>query len=263
MKIPALVSLITALFFGSHDLLADEMSALTMSKGSLTKPKVIIFDVNETLLNLESMRKSVGDAIGERDDLLPLWFSTMLHHSLVVSATGEYDSFGNIGVAALQMVAEINGISITKENAKQAILTPLRSLPAHPDVAQGLAKLKAQGYKLVTLTNSSLKGVQLQLKNANLSQYFDANLSIESVGVFKPHLSTYKWAIKNLGVDANEALMVAAHGWDITGADKAGLQTAFVRRPGKVLFPLAEKPDYSVLDINELASILAQFNDVY
>lgn len=259
MKIPALVSLITVLLFGSQHLLADEMSSSSMSKETLAKPKVIIFDVNETLLDLESMRQSVGAAIGGRDDLLPLWFSTMLHHSLVVSATGEYDSFGNIGVAALQMVAEINGIEITKEEAKSAILTPLRSLPAHPDVAQGLAKLKAQGYKLVTLTNSSLKGVQLQLKNAKLSQYFDANLSIESVGVFKPHLSTYQWAVKDLGVNANEALMVAAHGWDITGAGKAGLQTAFVRRPGKVLFPLAEKPDYSVLDINELASTLAKF----
>tara|TARA_R110001606_G_scaffold395213_1_gene567083 strand:- start:84486 stop:85340 length:855 start_codon:yes stop_codon:yes gene_type:complete len=259
MKIPVLLSLVTVLFFSSQNLFADEIASTTASERQLSKPKVIIFDVNETLLDLESMRKSVGAALGGREDLLPLWFSTMLHHSLVVSATGDYDSFGNIGVAALQMVAEINGIEITQEDARKAILTPLRSLPAHPDVAEGLAKLKAQGYKLVTLTNSSLKGVQLQLKNAGLSQYFDANLSIESVGVFKPYLSTYKWAIKDLGVNAEEALMVAAHGWDIDGADKAGLQTAFVQRKGKVLFPLAAQPDYSVLDINELASTLAKF----
>lgn len=259
MKISALLSLVTVLLFNSSNIFADEVKDSSASTGVLSKPKVIIFDVNETLLDLESMRKSVGSAIGGREDLLPLWFSTMLHHSLVVSATGDYDSFGNIGVAALQMVAEINGINISQEDAKTAILTPLRSLQAHSDVAQGLAKLKAQGYKLVTLTNSSLKGVELQLKNAGLSQYFDANLSIESVGVFKPHLSTYQWAIKDLGINADEALMVAAHGWDIAGADKAGLQTAFVRRTGKVLFPLAEKPDYSVLDINELASTLTEF----
>ncbi|XPF96445.1 haloacid dehalogenase type II [Colwellia sp. RE-S-Sl-9] len=240
----------------SSNVLANDNNKL---EAQLVKPKVIIFDVNETLLDLENMKASVGKALNGREDLLPLWFSTMLHHSLVVSATGDYQTFGNIGVASLQMVAEINDITITKEEAKNAILTPLRSLPAHPDVEQGLAKLKAQGYKLVTLTNSSLKGVKLQLKNANLSQYFSENLSIESVGVFKPHLTTYQWAIKNLGINANEALMVAAHGWDIAGAEKAGLQTAFVRRQGKVLFPLAEKPDYSVLDINELASIVSKF----
>jgi 2-haloacid dehalogenase len=54
--------------------------------------------------------------------------------------------------------------------------------------------------------------------------------------------------------------MVAAHGWDIAGAEKAGLQTAFIRRQGKVLFPLAEKPDYNVLDVNDLAKSLAKFN---
>lgn len=255
MKIRILLSVVTALFvFNSNPVFAD-----TSGEAKLTKPKVIIFDVNETLLDLENMRKSVGTALNGRDDLLPLWFSTMLHHSLVVSGTGDYQTFGNIGVASLQMVAEINKIEITKEEATTAILQPLRSLPAHADVAEGLAKLKAQGYKLVTLTNSSLKGVQLQLKNAKLSQYFDANLSIESVGVFKPYLSTYQWALKEIGVNADEALMVAAHGWDIAGADKAGLQTAFVRRPGKVLFPLADKPDYNVLDVNELVKTLEKF----
>jgi 2-haloacid dehalogenase len=260
MKTPTLLSLVTVfLLLSCNNLFAGKAVHSETLEGQLSKPKVIIFDVNETLLDLEGMRKSVGAAIGGREDLLPLWFSTMLHYSLVVSATGNYESFGNIGVAALQMVAEINDIEVTQEEAKNAILTPLRSLPAHPDVAQGLAKLKAQGYKLVTLTNSSLKGVQLQLKNAGLSQYFDANLSIESVGVFKPHLSTYQWAIKNLGVNADEALMVAAHGWDIAGADKAGLQTAFIRRQGKVLFPLAAQPDYNILDVNQLAITLAQF----
>lgn len=258
MKIRTLLSIASAfLLFNSSHVFANES---TDSATELTKPKVIIFDVNETLLDLENMRKSVGTALNGRDDLLPLWFSTMLHHSLVVSATGEYQSFGNIGVASLEMVAEIYGIEITHEQAKTAIVTPLRSLPAHPDVAEGLAALKAQGYKLVTLTNSSLEGVQLQLKNANLSQYFDANLSIESVGVFKPHLSTYQWAIKDLDVNANDALMVAAHGWDIAGAEKAGLQTAFIRRQGKVLFPLAAEPDYNVLDVNDLAKTLAKFN---
>lgn len=253
MRFLTLFSFIFISLFSGYSLAGDA------AESKLHKPKVIIFDVNETLLDLESMRKSVGAAIGGREDLLPLWFSTMLHYSLVVSATGEYDSFGNIGAAALQMVAEINGIDITEKEARTAIVTPLRSLPAHPEVEEGLVALKEKGYKLVTLTNSSLKGVQTQLKNANLSQYFDANLSIESVGVFKPHLSTYEWAIKELGVNKNEALMVAAHGWDIAGADKAGLQTAFVRRTGKVLFPLAAIPDYSVKGIGDLAMQLAVF----
>lgn len=69
------------------------------------QPKVIIFDVNETLLDLEKMRHSVGEALNGKEELLPLWFSTMLHYSLVSTVTDEYQDFGKIGVAALMMVA--------------------------------------------------------------------------------------------------------------------------------------------------------------
>ena len=139
-----------------------------MSARELRAPKVIFFDVNETLLDLTAMRSSVGEALGGRDDLLPLWFSTMLHHSLVDSTTGRFHTFGEIGVASLLMVAEIEGIELTKEQAKTAIVTPLRSLPPHPDVRDGLQALKDKGYKLVSLTNSSNQGVYTQFKNADL-----------------------------------------------------------------------------------------------
>ena len=108
------------------------------------KPKVLIFDVNETLLDLTSMRTSIGKALGGREDLLPLWFSTMLHHSLVDTVSGSYHDFGQIGVASLLMVAQNNNIDITSEQAKTAIVTPLLMLPPHSDVKEGLAKLKAQ-----------------------------------------------------------------------------------------------------------------------
>ncbi|MEH6711049.1 MAG: haloacid dehalogenase type II [Paraglaciecola polaris] len=220
------------------------------------KPKVLIFDVNETLLDLETMRTSIGKALAGHDELITLWFSTMLHHSLVTTVTGEYHDFGKIGVAALMMVAQNNNIEITEAQAITAIKTPLLSLPAHPDVKSGLAALKAQGYKIVSLTNSSNKGVETQFKNAGLTEYFDERLSIEDIKVYKPDLRSYAWALKQLQVKPEEALMVAAHGWDVAGAKAAGLQTAFIARPGKALYPLAAKPDYVVKDLTELVQIL-------
>ncbi|WP_040515433.1 haloacid dehalogenase type II [Paraglaciecola polaris] len=220
------------------------------------KPKVLIFDVNETLLDLETMRTSIGKALAGHDELITLWFSTMLHHSLVTTVTGEYHDFGKIGVAALMMVAQNNNIEITEAQAITAIKTPLLSLPAHPDVKSGLAALKAQGYKIVSLTNSSNKGVETQFKNAGLTEYFDERLSIEDIKVYKPDLRSYAWALKQLQVKPEEALMVAAHGWDVAGAKAAGLQTAFIARPGKALYPLAAKPDYVVKDLTELVEIL-------
>ncbi|GAC15864.1 haloacid dehalogenase type II [Aliiglaciecola lipolytica] len=221
-----------------------------------SKPKVIFFDVNETLLDLESMRSSIGKALNGNADLTSLWFSTMLHHSLVTTATGDYQDFGKIGVAALMMVAQSNDIDITEEQAIEAIKTPLLSLPPHPDVKTGLAALKEQGFTLVSLTNSSNKGVETQFINAGLTEYFDQRLSIEDVKIYKPDLRSYAWALNKLGIKAEDTLMVAAHGWDVAGAKAAGMQTAFVARKGKALYPLAEKPDYIVKDLNELVEIL-------
>ncbi|MBJ2136891.1 haloacid dehalogenase type II [Paraglaciecola chathamensis] len=220
------------------------------------KPKVIIFDVNETLLDLETMRTSIGEALDGQEEPTTLWFSTMLHHSLVTTVTGDYQDFGKIGVAALMMVAQNNDIKITEEQAVTAIKTPLLSLPAHPDVKAGLKALKEQGFKLVSLTNSSNKGVETQFKNAGLTDYFDKRMSIEDIKVYKPDLRAYAWALEQLNIKPEEALMVAAHGWDVAGAKAAGLQTAFVARPGKALYPLAQKPDYVVKDLSELVETL-------
>lgn len=230
--------------------LADDSTA------TLSAPKVIFFDVNETLLDLSAMKASVGQALNGRNDLLPLWFSTMLHHSLVDSTTERFHTFGEIGVAALLMVAEIEAIPLTAEQAKEAIVTPLRSLPPHPDVRAGLQKLKDKGYTLVSLTNSSNKGVYTQFKNADLLSFFDKRLSVEDIKTYKPDLKTYAWAAKQMGIEPKDAMLVAAHGWDIAGAKQAGWQAVFIKRPGKVLYPLARKPDVVISELTALADML-------
>ena len=223
---------------------------------TMFKPKVIIFDVNETLLDLAPLKESVGKALGGREDLLPLWFSTMLHYSLVETLTDNYHGFGEIGTAALMMVGEVQGIDLTYEQAKTSIVTPLLSLPPHDDVKAGLTALSKKGYRIVSLTNSSFKGVETQFKNADLTQYFEKRYSVEEVKKFKPHPDTYQMVIDDLGVKPEDILMVAAHAWDLTGAKNAGLQTAFITRPGKALYPNVDKPDYILSDLRELADIL-------
>ena len=92
------ISLLSSPVFAQTDTRGDAQpdKNTAMSARELRAPKVIFFDVNETLLDLTAMRSSVGEALGGRDDLLPLWFSTMLHHSLVDSTTGRFHTFGEI-----------------------------------------------------------------------------------------------------------------------------------------------------------------------
>ena len=225
---------------------------------AMIKPKVIVFDVNETLLDIAPLKKSVGQALGGREDLLPLWFSTMLHYSLVETLSDEYHNFGEIGAAALMMVADVQGIELTYNQAKTSIATPLSSLPAHADVKPGLEVLSKGDYKLVSLTNSSFKGVEAQFKHAGLTDFFDKRYSVESIKKYKPHPDTYKIVLDDLGVKPEEVLMVAAHAWDLMGAKNVGLQTAFITRSGKPLYPHTAKPDYIVSNLQELITILEE-----
>ncbi len=221
-------------------------------------PAVIFLDVNETLLDLEPMRASVGQALGGRPDLLSLWFSTMLHYSLVETSIEQYHDFGTVGTAALMMVAQAHGINLTEPAARAAIVAPITRLPAHADVRPGLEMLRDKGYTLVALTNSSRKAVQAQMLFAGLDDLFSDYLSSEALESYKPNLAVYKWAAKQRGVAPEDALLVAAHGWDIAGAKRAGMRAAFVSRPGQSLYPLTASSDYVVKDIEELAKALPQ-----
>lgn len=239
-------SILITLFFLNH------------SYAKVERPKIIFFDVNETLLDLTALKAPVGKALNGREELLPLWFSTMLHHSLVSSVTNEYQDFGVIGVAALQMVGEANGIMISEKEAREAIIPTFTSLPPHPDVIPGLRKLKKAGFRISTFTNSSQKGIDKQLKNAKLDELFQERVTVEEMRIFKPDLRVYELALKKVGLRPSEAMMVAAHGWDIAGIKAAGMRAVFIARPGKTLYPLAQKPDYIVKDINELVELLTK-----
>ena len=216
--------------------------------------KVLLFDVNETLLDLAPLKKRVGDIL--IDPGMPeLWFATTLKHSLAMTVAGQYAAFPDIGAAVLQMLARNSDLAMRAEDAKR-VLSVMRELAPHPDVAPALARLKASGLRLAALTNSSQAGVKAQMDNAGLSQFFERQLSVESVGKFKPHAEVYAWAAREMGVQPAECMLVAAHGWDVAGAKWAGMRAAFIAREGQQKFPLSPEPDVDVSDLGALADAL-------
>lgn len=78
-------------------------------------------------------------------------------------------------------------------------------------------------------------------------------MSIDSIKKYKPTLQTYKWATEKLSVKPSDAMLVAAHGWDVAGALQAGLQACFIERQGQALYPLAQKPQFSGKDVTGIA----------
>ncbi|MEH6513324.1 MAG: haloacid dehalogenase type II [Maribacter arcticus] len=224
------------------------------------RPKVLFFDVNETLLDLTVVKKQVGKVLGGREDLLPLWFTTMLQYSLVTSASGQYQAFGHIGAAALQMVAANQEITITEKEARTIIAESMGNLPPHPEVKDALTALRNAGYTLVAFTNSSKDGLKKQFESAGLTEYFDGLLSVEETGKFKPFTDTYTWGAKKIGIRPEECMLIAAHGWDVAGALWAGWRAAFISRPGQQSYPLAPKTEIVASDLKKAVDILVTYN---
>ena len=214
---------------------------------SLTPPRVLLFDVNETLLDIEPLQKAVADVLLD-DDAAKLWFTTMLQYSLVMTVSDQYASFGDIGAAVLQMLARNRDVVLKAKDAKQ-VLSVIRTLPPHPDVIPALERLKTRGIGLATLTNSSQEVVEAQMRHAGLDGFFERLFSVEQPRRFKPHRAVYHWAAGEMGVAPGECMLVAAHGWDVAGAKWAGLRAAFIAREGQQMFPLAETPEVDAADL--------------
>jgi 2-haloacid dehalogenase len=218
--------------------------------------KLIVFDVNETLLDLTALDPHFEKVFG-RASIRSLWFATVLRNSLVSTITRKYDDFGKIAGASLDMTARQNGLVLSDEN-RSVILGAMRSLPAHPEVVPGLDKLKSAGFRLFTLTNSPPQVVEAQLDNSNLAGFFEKSLSVDAVKLFKPAAEVYQMAASELGVPVEQIRLVAAHDWDVAGALNAGCAAAFIARPGKVLNPLLPQPDIIGLDLVDVAEKIIQ-----
>jgi 2-haloacid dehalogenase len=216
------------------------------------RPALLLFDVNETLLDLAPLRTAIerilpGDA--------ELWFTTMLHYATAMNLAGRFAPLPEVGAATLRMLAEGRGNTLTPAQAQMAI-APITRLAAHPDVAPALARLRAAGLKLAALSNSSTAGLRAQLAHAGLAPLFDAQFSVQEFGNYKPHPGVYLGAAARMRTAPGQAMLVAAHGWDTAGAGWAGLRTAFVCRGNKRPFPLAGEPGLVVRDLPELAGRL-------
>jgi 2-haloacid dehalogenase len=214
-------------------------------------PRIIVCDVNETLLDVQALEPHFARVFGDAR-ILREWFSTVLLYSEVASLAGPYAEFGAIGGAALDMTATSHGVTLAAED-RQRILQGMLSLPPHPDVRDGLRLMREAGLRLVTLTNSAPSAVQQQLANAGLSDFFERSFSVDAVRRFKPAAEAYRSVAEALGLPIANLRLVAAHAWDVVGALQAGCAAAFVARPGKVLYPLGPKPDIVGPDLREVA----------
>ena len=215
---------------------------------------VLLFDVNETLLDLGALRPHFERTFGD-GRVMGEWFGLMLRLSLVATVTRSYRPLDVLGQDALRTTARKYQLNLD-QSAIEKILGQMRRLPPHPDVVPALTQLQEAGFRMATLTNSAPGMLAAQLEHAGLTGFFEQQLSVEAVQLFKPAPETYRYAAKRLGVAASDIRLIAAHDWDVTGAIRAGARAAFVAREGMVLGGTAETPDIIGRDLLAIAGQL-------
>ncbi len=210
-----------------------------------------VFDVNETLLDLAGLdgffAEVTGDARARRE-----WFDLTIHNVLALTAAGAYRPLGEIGAACLPAVAARHGRATTAGQARE-LGERMRRLPAHPDAAAALARLRDAGFGVVTLTNSLAED---QLRNAGLDGLVDAAYSADTVRRLKPAPEAYRLVLDSQGAEPAGTVLIAVHGWDVAGAAAAGLRTAFIARNGKAPLPAAPVPTYIATSLDAAARLL-------
>jgi len=219
-------------------------------------PRVCVFDVNETLLDLSGLDAPFARVFGDAS-ARQAWFQQVLHSAFVATVTDAYADFSAVGRAALTMTAERRGVSLSDLDS-QEILDGMRHLPPHPDARESLERLRDAGLRLAALTNSPPQVAEAQLTNAGLRDLFEQALSADTVRRLKPAPEPYHMAADKLGVPIGQIRLVAAHAWDIAGALRAGCAAAFVARPGQVLDPLAPRPDVVGPDLRVVAAAILE-----
>lgn len=216
-------------------------------------PSIIVFDVNETLLDIDTLTPLFTRVFGKQK-VLREWFAQLVLYSQTMTLSGLYTPFGELGVGALQMVADIRQVTLTDADINE-FKERMNALPAHPDAAPALTRLRDAGFRLVTLTNSASSASPTPLEKAGLSQYFEQHFSIETVGKFKPAPDTYQLVADTLAVDTSDLCLVACHLWDTIGAQAAGCRGAFLTRPYNAMLnaPNVPVPDLTASDLSTLA----------
>ena len=222
-------------------------------------PRIYVFDVNETLLDLRALdplfAETFGDGVVRRE-----WFSQMLQLAFVSTIIGEYRDFGTLGAAALDMLVSRRGISLERER-RTALLGGLRQLPPHAEVPVSLKRLRDAGLRLVTLTNSTLAVSRAQLAYAGLDSSFEQQFSADTVRRLKPASEPYQMVAQELNVSLADLCLIAAHTWDIAGALKAGCSAAFIARSDMVLDPSAARPTMVGANLSEIVDQLLANED--
>ena len=220
----------------------------------MTTLPLIVFDVNETLLDLQTVEPVFERIFGDKN-AMRLWFANLVLYSEALTMAGCYVPFTDIGSAVMKMLVDAQGIKIS-DGDKKELTERFSTMPPYPEVPAALRRLRDAGFRLFTLTNNTLEVQTRQLEHGGIASLFELRFSVDGVKQHKPSREVYAYVENELGVEASHLLLVACHTWDTLGAVAAGWGAALIKRPGNDVLGVGPQPQIVGDDLNDIADQL-------
>lgn len=222
-------------------------------------PAVLVFDVNETLSDMSPMAQRFED-VGAPAHLATTWFAGVLRDGFALTVVDDSGPFAALAAGALRV--SLHGLALDRDldEAVQHVMDGFAALSVHADVPDGVRALHALGLRLITLSNGSASVAEGLLDRAGLRGEFEALLTVEDAGAWKPARRAYAHAVERCRVDPMDAMLVAVHPWDVDGAARAGLGTAWIDRTGGPYPDHFRAPDLTASSLTDLAEQLGRLD---
>jgi len=214
-----------------------------------------VFDAYGTLFDFAAAARNCRDVLGDDiDRLTALWRDKQLQYTWLRAAQGRHADFWQVTGDALDFALETLGL--TKPGLRDRLMSLYLTLDPFPEVSSVLARLKAAGLQTAILSNGSPAMLDAAVKAAKLETLLDAVLSVEEVGVYKPHPRVYQLAVDRLGISSSAISFQSSNAWDAYAASAFGMQVVWCNRYGQRRERLPGSPNREIRSLTELPALV-------
>jgi 2-haloacid dehalogenase len=227
-----------------------------MASAPLGGIRACVFDAYGTLFDFNSAARHAQDALGNKwQELSDVWRSKQLQYTWLRSLMGRYVNFWQLTGEALDFA--LKTMKLDDPALRDRLMNLYLSLEAYPEVTSMLRELKAAGIKTAILSNGEPKMLASAVSNSGIGGLLDAILSVDEVGIYKPHPSVYGLAENYLNVTRQQTCFVSSNAWDAYAAKAFGMQVVWCNRFGQAPENLPQAPDREIRSLSELPPIVA------
>jgi 2-haloacid dehalogenase len=217
--------------------------------------RACVFDAYGTLFDYAAAAARCRDAIGpQHERLAALWRDKQLQYTWLRTIQGRHADFAEVTGDALDFSLETLGF--TDRSLRNRLMSLYMTLEAFPEVPEMLRRLKAAGLKTAILSNGSPAMLEAAVDHAGIAGLLDAVLSVEEVGVFKPHPRVYQLAVDRLGVPPGAISFQSSNAWDAHAASAFGMRVVWCNRYGQKRERLPGAPDREIGSLAEFPAVL-------